>query len=216
LHHFAQEIRMAARRLLLVVVPLFALAACGTDSSEAEDAPLKTWEGTWQAAEPLFRDDAVTVAYQAIHDMRPEYSVDELRAMFVATADVDYTSLRVEANALTFLDGTRVICSGRYRAANDAGAGDGGASAGPESYTDFALVKQTGGDCASYSTVSVTALLDAENPVHHFHIVTKTTSGPLFPPPWNPSVWTAATTAASFAELFKAAAPAIASSLPAR
>lgn len=207
---------MSARRLLLIIVPVFALAACGTDSSEAEDAPLQTWEGTWQAAEPLFRDDAVTAAYQAIHDLRPEYSVDEIRAMFIATADVDYTSLRVEGNTLTFLDGARVVCSGRYRAANSPGAGDGGAAGGPESYTDFALVEQTGGDCASYNTVSVTGLLEADDPVHHFHIVTKTTAGPLFPPPWNPSVWTSATTAAAFAQRFQAAAPAIASSLPAR
>jgi hypothetical protein len=205
---------MSARRLLPFIVSLSALAACGTDSSEAEDAPLRTWEGTWQAAEPLSRDDAVNVIWQQIHDLRPEYSVAEIRAIFIATVDVDYTSLRVEPNTLTFLDGTRVVCSGRYRAANSPGAGDGGA--GPESYTDLTLVEQSGGSCASYNTVSVTGLLDAANPVHHFHIVTKTTSGPLFPPPWNPSVWTPATTVASFVELFKAAAPAIAKALPAR
>lgn len=201
---------MATHHLLSVIIPLVALASCGTDASETEE-----WEGTWQAAEPLFRDDAVTVGYEAIHDLRPEYSVDELRAMFAAMVDVDYTSLRVEPNTLTFLDGTRVVCAARYRAAA-ADSADGSAAADAESYTDLTLVEHLDGDCASYSTVSVTGLLDPENPDHHFHIVTKTTSGPLFPPPWNPSVWTPSTTAATFAQMLLAAAPTIASSLPAR
>jgi len=206
---------MSARRQLVLIAPLFALAACGSETP-APEAPLTIWEGTWQAVEPLFRDAALNVGYQAIHDLRPEYSVDEIKASFVATADVDYTSLRVQSNTLTFLDGTRVVCSARYRAASSGDTGDGGAMAGPESYTDFTLVEQTGGDCSSYKTVSMTALLDVEGPVFHFHIVTGTASGPLRPAPWKPSVWTTATTAASFAQKLQAAAPAIASSLPAR
>jgi Zn/Cd-binding protein ZinT len=207
---------MIARHLLSIILPLFTFVACGANSTEPEEAPFETWEGTWQAAEPMYRDDAITIAYQGIHDLRPEYSVEEIQGLFIATADVDYTSLRVESNTLTFLRGTKVICSARYHAATADGVSDAGAAAGPESYTDFKLVDATGGDCAQYNTVSLTGLLDAESPDHHFHIITKTKSGPLFPPPWNPSVWTPSTTASSFAEMFLAAAPAIAGSLPAR
>jgi len=203
---------MSARRALLSIVSLFLVAACGSSSPEEPDAPLATWQGTWQAAEPLFLDDAADAAYQAIHDLRPEYSADEIEALFVGTADVDYTSLRVGLDSLTFLDGGTVVCAGRYR---NSGSPDGGLLAGPESYYDFALVEQTAGDCGSYETVSITGPLPEDGEVH-FHIVTGTSAGRLRPPPWNPSVWTPTTTGAWFAQRFQAAAPAIAGSLPAR
>lgn len=201
---------MFLHRLSLATAATLVLAACGTDPADADVAPLEAWKGTWQAAETFYRDDAASGVYQAIHDLRPEYTVDEIEALFIATADVDYSTLRVEADTLSFLDGATVVCAGRYRGAVSA------AAPGPESTTDFTLAERSAGDCASYSTVTVTALLHPENPDHHFHIVTKTATGPLFPPPWNPSVWTMSTTATSFAQSFQAAVPAIASSLPAR
>jgi len=201
---------MSVRRALLSIVSLFLLAAC--DDSNSPDTPLAAWQGTWQAAEPLFLDDATDAAYEAIHDLRPEYSAEEVEALFVGTVDVDYTSLRIDPNSLTFLDGATVVCAGRYRLS---GSPDAGLLAGPESYNDFTLVEQSAGDCGSYDIVSMTGLLPEDGEVH-FHIVTGTSSGRLRPPPWNPSVWTPTTTPAWFAQKFQMAARAIASSLPSR
>lgn len=199
------------RSLLMMVVPLL-LAACGGGSTDHDDAPLAAWQGDWQAAEPLFLDAAADAAYRAVHDLRPEYSVDEIRALFRDTADVDYTSLHVDSSSLRFSDGPGVVCEGRYAASHAAGEG-GDAEPNPESYTDFTLVRQTAGDCANYQTVSITSLLPSGTSVH-FHIVTSGSAGRLHPPPWNPSVWPTSTTPESFAQMFVAAAPAIAGSLP--
>lgn len=200
---------MSPSSVASLVLPLCLFTACGT----APPSPLSTWVGTWRAVESLFLDAAVDPAYQAIHDLRPEYSVDEIRALFVSSADVDYTSLRFEANALTVLDGSTTLCAGQY--AQVGGAADAGSAPGPENYTDFTLVEQTAGHCSAYDTVSITALL-SEAPEIHFHIVTGTASGRLRPPPWNPSVWTLTTTPMFFAQRLQSAAPAIANSLPAR
>jgi hypothetical protein len=48
---------MIARHLLSIILPLFTFVACGTNSTEPEEAPFEMWVGTWQAAEPLYRDD---------------------------------------------------------------------------------------------------------------------------------------------------------------
>jgi hypothetical protein len=194
---------MFARSQLLL--PLSVVVACGSDE------PLELWAGTWQAAEPMFRDPAADAAYQAIHDLRPEYSVDEIRQLFISTADVDYTALRVEGGTLTFLDGATTLCAAEYSTA----VANPGVGGGPETYTDFHLEGQPSGDCTSYQTVSLTSLL-VEDSQTHVHIVTSTSAGRLHPPPWNPSVWSPTTTAAWFAGALQAQAGAIAASLPAR
>lgn len=198
-------------RHIALLVPLALAAGC----DERTDAPLSTWVGSWQAAEPLFLDPAANAAYEAVHDLRPEYAVDEIRALFVESADVDYTVLRVEERTLRFSDGSTVVCAGEYASPGGASGLDGGFAPSPESYVDVTLTRELEGDCEPYSTVSLTALLP-EGAEAHFHIVTSSPSGRLRPPPWNPSVWTTTTTAEYFAEGLEAAAPAIASSLPER
>lgn len=194
------------RFAMLLIVPLSCLVACGDDSNDndTDDTPLTDWQGTWQAAEPLFRDPGTDSAYQAIHDLRPEYSVDEIRGLFLSTADVDYTSLEVGPSTLTFLDGTSTVCEGRYAVAADGS---------DEQHSDFELVSELAGDCERYTTVSATGQLPVD-PEVHFHIVTGDSSGPLHPPPWNPSVWTPTTTADFFAAMFEQQAPMIADALP--
>ena len=194
------------------VVPLLlsALVAC----AEPEDGDdLLTWEGSWQAAELLFLDEATDVAYEAIHELRPEYSVEELRGLFVATADVDYSTLEVAPDTLTFVDGSATRCAGRYHDLRDTLPTS--TPTGPESFQDFELIEELEGDCSDYEAVSITALLP-EGDEAHFHIITGDEAGPLLPPPWNPSVWTTTTTPAFFAEMLEAAAPGIASALPER
>ena len=193
---------------LSVVASLLVLAACGSDTSGDDDALFATWAGSWQAVEPLFRDDSFGEVVRAIQGLRPDYDAEEIEGLFLATADVDYTSFEAESNTLAFLDGDRVVCSGRYE------PGDVGFTLGPEGYTDFALTEETGGDCSSYVRVSISDVLP--EPGTHFHVVTGTSSGPLNPPPWNPSVWPSTTTSESFTQLFLGEAPDIASALPER
>lgn len=190
---------------MLVVV--LALPACSDDSAEGEPA-FDTWGGTWQAAEPFFSDPAADPVYAAVHELRPEYSVEEIEALFVATADVDYTSLQITSNQLAFIDGATTVCSGRYVATTEEGGSetfDGGA--------DFDLQEQVDGDCTNYRSVSFTRLQYVSDEVH-FHVKTGNEAGVLHPPPWNPSVWTPSTTAAFFAEGLSASVEAAAQSLP--
>ena len=195
---------MRTRHLLLSAAILASLTGC-----EPSASPLLLWEGSWQAAEPLFLDPAADSAYRAVQELRPGYELDEIRAIVAASSDVDYTSLEVTADTLTFLDGAETLCAGRYAAAGpDAGGTPGAAE-------HLTLVETIEGDCGPYQSASLGGLVPEGDDVH-FHIVTGPASGPSMPPPWNPAVWSETMTPERFAAGLEAAAPNSANLLPER
>lgn len=204
---------------------------CGVEESadpepasvENDDAAavraLEPYASTWQAAEPLYRDDAFVAVAEAVHERRPEYSVQELRESFAALVDVDYTALRVEGATITFSNATAVLCAGRYspRTEHDHDHADAGAGSHSHEHQAqaFQLVATVDGDCSSYAALEISAL-ETHGPNSHFHIVHGTASEPMRPAPWSPAVWPMDMTPAAFAELAMGAVSFFASSLPAK
>ena len=165
-------------------------AGCEDSNSTADESPegaLVPYAGTWQPAEPLYRNDAFNPVADAVRVTRPEYSAQEIKDYLAsAFSDVDYTTLRVEGQSITFLSGTTTLCAGRYspRAAHEHQQGDAGGHDQHESRV-FDLVSPTAGSCDTYAQLNVSAL-ELHGTTSHFHVSYGQTSGLLRPPPWNP------------------------------
>jgi len=193
-------------------------AGCGESGSTGDEAAVRAlapYARTWQAAEPLYRDDAFNPVAEAVHAMRPEYSVQEIEDLLVVPADVDYTLLRVEGQTITFLNGATVLCAGRYspRVAHDHASADAGAH--EHASRAFDLVATSEGECSTYALLDI-SVIEVHGSRPHFHIIHGTTSGPLRPRPWNPAAWPTEMTPSEFAAAAMGAVSFFASALPPR
>ena len=189
--------RMFARQIAFLfafVACSLAFLGCSSGSSEPADAPLTAWSGSWRAIETYMRSSAFDPVAQAIHEQRPEYTAEEIKAIFAAGHDVDFTDLVVTDDSLTFTDGATVVCAGKYES-------DGSHAEGhdPEAAADhdhhgatftFRLLEARGGECWAYATVAFGSepevASDAEGEYAHFHLQ----AGPPRPAPWSPGVVT--------------------------
>jgi Zn/Cd-binding protein ZinT len=177
--------------LITSTVCSVALLGCGGDSSESPDAPFTAWIGPWRATETYMRSSAFNPVAEAIREMRPEYTAEEIKEIFAAGHDVDFTDLVVSAGSLTFTDATRVVCAGRYEAGTRHEDGHDGDEHDEHGATfTFHLVETLGGDCSAYATVAFGSdpqvLSDRDGEYAHFHLQ----AGAPRPAPWSPAVLT--------------------------
>lgn len=205
---------MNLRLIVLFVSVGCSLAGCGDD--DAKPAPLAPWNGSWRAIETYMRGSAFEPVAAAIHELRPEYTSQEIQNIFAAGHDVDFTDLVVGDDSLTFSDGSTVVCAGRYEAATGHDDHHDDASHDHHGATFvFHLVEARGGDCAAYQEVAFgsepEAVADPAGSVAHFHLL----AGPARPAPWSPGVMTPIESA-RFTSNQLPNAPAYAQGLPAR
>ena len=185
---------------------LCSLVACASTDDTSPEGPLSPWIGTWTSGDSLFRDAALDPVYEIISGMRPDYTADEVRALMLDRAAVEFRELHIESDMMRFSSTEGVLCEGRYASA-------GSDEEGHHARSEFELVEESGGNCDDYARVWLTDLL-GEMPNVHIHLTHGDADGPLRPPPWDPSAWAASVTPSVLAELMHGAAPAIADGLP--
>jgi Zn/Cd-binding protein ZinT len=188
---------MFARQITFFLAPAicsFALLGCAGNSSEPPNKTLAPWNGSWRAIETYMRSSAFEPVAEAIREQRPEYTAQEIKEIFSAGHDVDFTDLDVTDDSLTFMAEDGVVCAGKYALGASHAEGhdhDGGAAHDHHGATfTFDLLEVRGGDCSAYGTVAFGSYpevaSDAEGAYAHFHLQ----AGTPRPAPWSPGVVT--------------------------
>ena len=89
--------------LLVCLFSLIALGGCGGGSSN--DAVLENWKGTWKSFSSSVSDPSMISVYTEVQKYYQEqYSVKGIEYLFEMTLRTDFDSLKVEGDAVTYLD----------------------------------------------------------------------------------------------------------------